>query len=86
MAWQFFLWFDDNLEHIEEHGISQEDFEHVVNHPDEFAVSHSSGLPCAFGYTLDGRYIVAVFEEIDNSTIYPVTAYEVPEPGQGKVR
>jgi hypothetical protein len=86
MAWQFFLWFDDNTAHIGEHGIFPADYEHVVNDPDEFAVSHSSGLPCAFGYTRDGRYIVAVFEEIDDATIYPVTAYEVPEPKRGHRR
>jgi hypothetical protein len=32
------------------------------------------------GYTADGRYVMAVFEEIDEVTILPVTAYEVPEP------
>ena len=81
MAWQSFLWFEENIAHIEEHGISQIDFEQVVNNPDEYSISHSSGLPCAFGYTQDGRYIVAVFEEVDEATVYPVTAYEVPEPG-----
>ena len=33
-----------------------------------------------FGYTPDGSYIVVVFEQIDEDTTYPVTAYEVPEP------
>jgi hypothetical protein len=35
-----------------------------------------------FGYTSAGRYIAVVFEVIDDEpiTIYPVTAYEVPEP------
>jgi uncharacterized DUF497 family protein len=80
MAWQHFLWTDENTAHVGEHGISTADFEYVVNNPDEYSVSHSSGLPCAFGYTPDGRYIIAVFEEIDDMTVYPVTAYEVPEP------
>ena len=36
--------------------------------------------PCAWGYTEDGRYIIAVYDELDELTILPVTAYEVPEP------
>jgi len=32
------------------------------------------------GYTADGRYVMAVYEELDEVTILPVTAYEVPEP------
>ena len=44
------------------------------------AVSRSSGLPCVFGRTPDGTFIIVVYELIDEDTIYPVTAYEVPEP------
>jgi hypothetical protein len=32
-----------------------------------------------FGYTDDGRYIAVVYLDIDESMIYPVTAYEVEE-------
>jgi hypothetical protein len=42
--------------------------------------SESSGNAAAFGYTRDGRFIIAVFEYLDEMTILPVTAYEVPEP------
>jgi hypothetical protein len=37
-------------------------------------------LPVAWGYTSDGRYIIAVYEHVDELTVIPVTAYEVPEP------
>jgi hypothetical protein len=37
-------------------------------------------LPCAWGNAYDGRYIIAVFDELNAVTILPVTAYEVPEP------
>ena len=40
----------------------------------------TSGLPTAWGHTMDGRYIMAVYEELDPIVILPVTAYEVPEP------
>ena len=42
--------------------------------------SESSGRPCVFGYTPDGEYIIVVYERIDDDTILPVTAYEVPDP------
>ena len=80
MAFFSFLWTDEIVEHVAEHGISQDDFERVVNRPVRRGMSRSSGLPAAWGYTADGRYVFAVYEEIDDVTILPVTAYEVPEP------
>ena len=56
------------------------DFEQVVCNPYSKGYSRSSGLPAAWGHTADGRYIMAVYEELDETTILPVTAYEVPEP------
>ncbi len=43
-------------------------------------VSQSSGRPCVFGHTPDGRFIIVVYEDVDADTVIPVTAYEVPEP------
>jgi uncharacterized DUF497 family protein len=75
-----FLWTDEIVRHVAEHGISQEDFEHVACNPSSKGYSRSSGLPAAWGYTTDGRYVVVVYEELDHVTILPVTAYRVPEP------
>ena len=75
-----FLWTDEGVEHLAEHGISQDDFEHVMCHPLRKGYSRSSRLPVAWGYTDDGRYIMAVYEQLDELTILPVTAYEVAEP------
>jgi hypothetical protein len=80
MAYSDFIWTDDIVEHLAEHGISQDDFEAVVCNPVSKGLSRSSSLPAVWGYTHDGRYIIAVFEEIDDITVLPVTAYEVPEP------
>ena len=80
--WQQIIWNDEpdgNVGHIEEHGLSVDDVEHVLANPDSREISRSSGLPCVFGATPDGRHIIVVFELIDEDTIYPVTAYEVPE-------
>lgn len=81
--WQRIIWNDEpggNVEHIEEHGLTVDDVESVLADPTGKDVSNSSGLPCVFGYTFDGRYIIVVYELIDEDTIYPATAYEVPEP------
>ncbi len=45
-------------------------------HPDRRDVSHSSGLPCCWGTTPDGRFLFCVYEKIDDLTLLPVTAYE----------
>jgi hypothetical protein len=39
--------------------------------------SRSSGLFIAFGETSTGRLIAVIYEEIDDESAYPVTAYEV---------
>ena len=80
MPYYEFLWTDDNIEHVAQHGISQDDFEHVVCNPTSKGYSRSSELPAAWGYTVDGRYIIAVYEELDGVTLLPVTAFEVTEP------
>ncbi len=80
MAYYEFLWTDDIVGHIAEHGVSQDDFEHVFCNPTSRGYSRSSELPSAWGYTADGRYIIIVYEELDEMTVLPVTAYEVPEP------
>jgi hypothetical protein len=75
-----FFWTDEIIAHLAEHDITPADFEHVVMHPADLDSSQSTGLPAAFGYTQDGRFIIAVYEHLDPVTILPVTAYEVPEP------
>ncbi|MFN0053125.1 MAG: hypothetical protein ACKV0T_13145 [Planctomycetales bacterium] len=43
-----FVWTDEIIQHLDEHGISPEDFEEVVQHPMDMGESQSSGLPVAF--------------------------------------
>lgn len=82
MPYYEIIWNDEpggNVEHIAEHGLTPEDIEEVIFNPVDRDVSRSSGLPILFGFTPDGRYILVVYEEIDQRTIYPVTAYDVEE-------
>ena len=69
-----------NVAHIAEHGLTIEEVEEVLAVPVSTGVSKSSGRPCLWGYTLEGAYLIVIYEEIDEITIRVTTAYEVPEP------
>lgn len=71
---------DGNVDHIFEHDLTPADVEFVLERYESEGFSASSGLPCVFGFTEDGRYIIVVYEQIDEDTISPITAYDVPEP------
>jgi uncharacterized DUF497 family protein len=76
------IWNDDpgeNVEHIQEHGLTVEDIEYVLNNHTSEGVSRSTDRPCVFGYTPDGIYIIVIYEVIDDDSIYPITTYEVHE-------
>jgi hypothetical protein len=82
-VWRQIIWNDEddgNIKHVEEHGLTVDDVEHVLANPDKEGFSRSSGLPCVFGIAPDGRYIIVVYEAVDADTINPVTAYEVLGP------
>jgi hypothetical protein len=70
---------DGNVAHIAEHGLTPEDVEEVIFNPVDRDVSRSSGFPIVFGFNPSGRYIMVVYEQPDEMTIYPVTAYDVEE-------
>ncbi len=86
----YFIWDleddpDGNVQHIAEHDVTPDEVEEVLN--DRFskdARSNSSGHPITFGWTDEGRYLAVVWELVDDVplTIYPVTAYDAPEPGE----
>lgn len=70
---------DGNVQHIAQHGLVPSDVEYVLRNPKRRAKSRSSGRPMAFGRTPSGEDIAVIYEEIDDSTVYPVTAYQVEE-------
>jgi hypothetical protein len=82
MDWIQILWDDSpggNVEHIEEHDLTTGDIDCVLENYESKDFSRSSGCPCVFGYTPDGRYVIVVYEE-DDGMVYPKTAYEIEEP------
>lgn len=82
MAYFDFLWLPRVLDKLAERGIPPEDVEDVIKFPETSGVSRSSGRPIAWGHTSDGRCILAVFDKLDEITVQPITAFEVPEPGE----
>ena len=54
----------------------------MVSAPEEIGESRTTGRPCCWGETSDGRYLFCVFEQIDDMTIVPVTAYETRRRGK----
>lgn len=84
MPFDTILWdLDDdpegNVWHCAEHGITKEEVEEVLQNAVDKDNSHSSGRPVVFGDTTTGRHLMVVYEEVDSDTVYPITAYEVPE-------
>jgi uncharacterized DUF497 family protein len=80
--WQI-IWNDEpdaNVDHVFEHGLTPDDVEFVLKNYVLTEVSRASNRPCTFGYTEDGRYIIVIYDQLDDDTIYPITAYDVPEP------
>jgi uncharacterized DUF497 family protein len=81
MKWTHIIWDPTpggNVEHVEEHDLTTDDVDHVLQNHESKGTSQSSGRPCVFGQVPDGRHIVVIYEEADEDTVIPVTAYEVP--------
>jgi len=79
MPFWFFVWDEENEAHIHAHGVSSQEFEEVVCAPDSEGQSRTTGRPIAFGYTSTGKYLACVYDVIDESTVYPITAFEVQD-------
>jgi uncharacterized DUF497 family protein len=79
MPWLDVIWTDENTTHLAEHGVIADEAEQVLQEPDARTRSASSDRPIAVGYTSAGRYLVVVYEQIDDLTVYPITAYPIED-------
>ena len=68
-----------NVRHIAEHGVSSAEVVEVLQRPISYKTSRSTGRPVVVGTTSSGRTILVVYEEIDEDTAYPVTAYALED-------
>lgn len=85
MSYSRIFWDDENdpqgnVQHVAEHDLTVEDVEEVLAAPVSEGHSNSTGYPAVWGYVPDGRFIIVIFDAIDEDTIRVFTAYEVPEP------
>jgi hypothetical protein len=74
---------EGNVQHLLAHDVAIEEAEEVLLDPRSTrALSRTSGLPTAFGWTSTGRHLAVVYEVVDDDplTLRPVTAYDVPPP------
>ena len=67
MAHRLCIWYDENIDHLAQHGIIPQDFEHVLFHPIVEGSSDSSGRPSVQGFTSNGRWLFCVYEEVDET-------------------
>lgn len=79
MAYFEFIWIDSVVEKLLEREISTEDIVGIMSAPAGQDLSRSTGLPVAFGHLADGRFVIVVYRWLDQFTVQPITAYEVPE-------
>jgi uncharacterized DUF497 family protein len=83
IVWDLDIDPDGNVQHIAEHDVTIEEVEEVLRGSlSNTTESRTSTNRVTFGYTAEGRYLAVVWEHVqdDPLTIYPVTAYEAPEP------
>ena len=79
MPFYFVIWTLEAIEHLEQHGVTQDEFEQVVFLSRRAVIERSDSNPDNFtvvGTTDRGRELRCVWQVIDETTIVPVTAYE----------
>jgi len=76
MPYYEFFWIPETEEHLTEHDVTRDEFEHVVCNPVKTDHSRSTGDPACWGYAPDGRWLFCVYRFLDAVTVEPVTAYE----------
>lgn len=78
MSWDSIIWDEEqggNVDKVQQHGLTIDDVENALCDPISHNLSRSSGRPMIWGQAIDGRLIVVVYEEIDEFTVRPVTAW-----------
>jgi len=77
MPFYYIKWSQKRIRHLEENGVTPNEFAEVIASTEKETTSRSSGRPAILGYTRSGRRLFVVFDKLDQSTIEPITAYDV---------
>lgn len=71
-----FVWDAWNREHVARHGVTEEEVEGVfLSRPEIRAIGAERYT--AHGTSLDGRYLLLVFERLSGDAFYPITARDL---------
>jgi uncharacterized DUF497 family protein len=73
------IWDGESESHLDEHGVTIEEFGEAVTNPDRLEARRSSGRRIVFGGTSTGKCLACVYEQFDELQAYPVTAYELED-------
>ena len=73
MDYSSIIWDDEgdatgNVQHIAEHDLTVDDVEEVLANFVSEGHSDSTGYPAVWGHVPDGRYIIVVYEEVDEDS------------------
>ena len=78
MPLEVFIWNDVMIDHLDQHDVSPEDFEYVVQNRYEEERSRSTGRFAVRGFDPSGRYICCVYER-EGAVILPWTAFSIDD-------
>jgi len=84
-----FVWPEDRIEHIADHGVTPEEFEEVCFGESLVLRTKSEGANPVYlvlGQTSDGRYIFCVVIHFPDGNGYPVTARPMTEKEKRRFR
>lgn len=71
-------WNEWNIEHIQRHGVTQDEIEEVC-YSKYFAIKSGKGKMALWGQTAEGRYLLVILVIEEYGDFYPISAREMEE-------
>ena len=85
MKFASFEWDEHNYYHAIRHGVSREEIEEVIV-SSQFIRKGRAGIYVAYGQTMDGRYVIAIFENKGHGLVRPFSARPMTNNEKKKVK
>jgi len=85
MSLSVFEWDEDNVTHAIRHGVSKDEIEEIILDADLICKGRS-GAYLAYGQTMDGRYLLAVFEYKGRNIAWPYSARPLTQNEKNKLK
>jgi uncharacterized DUF497 family protein len=81
-----FRWNDWNVEHIGRHGVTVEEAEYVVEHPERGSPTASGKKFLAWGQTAEGRYLLVIYVYSPVEVIFVIHARDLTDSEKRRLR